>query len=255
MNGRYKACVSYDGTRFEGFQRQPKGHRTVQEELENALQAIFNKQIRIVGAGRTDSGVHASGQVISFDIKWKHSDQDLQNALNANLPEDIAVLKIEQIHDNFHPRFDATKRAYEYFIYNAPVRHPLHRNRSWWVKPKLDVEKMNEAATLLIGEHDFATFGQPPQGTRTLRAVFEAHWKIKAPFLIFSVQANAFLYRMVRSLVGSLKMVGEGQWSVAQFAEALEKADRSMCGPVAPPQGVYLVSVEYDAPGIVSNKL
>ncbi len=248
MNGRFKACIAYDGTRFEGFQRQPKGHRTVQEELEKAAQAIFNKSKTIIGAGRTDSGVHATGQVISFDAEWKHSEQAMQNALNANLPEDIAVLKIEQVHPNFHPRFDAVKRTYNYFIYNNRVRQPLFRDRSWWVKPKLDIGKMNEAAALLIGNHDFATFGQPPRGIKTVRSVFQAYWEFKDPYFVFTVQANAFLYRMVRSFVGSLKMVGEGQWAVEQFAEVLEAKDRSKCGPVAPPQGVYLVSVEYDAP-------
>ena len=248
MNGRFKALVLYDGTEFEGFQKQPPSHRTVQGEIEKGLQALFKKSITVIGAGRTDSGVHATGQVISFAGEWNHPEGALQNALNANLPEDIAILKIEQVHTDFHPRFDAKKRQYEYLIYNSKVRQPLYRNFSWRVAKPLDIEKMNEAAAVLLGNHDFATFGQPPQGVKTVRSVFQAKWCIKEPYLMFTIQANAFLYRMVRSIVGSLKLVGEGSWSVEQFLEAFEVADRSFCGPVAPPQGVYLVSVEYDAP-------
>lgn len=242
---RYKALVSYDGTEFEGFQKQAPSHRTVQEEIEKGLSVIFNSTIPIIGAGRTDSGVHATGQVISFQSFWKHSDDALKNALNANLPEDIAILKIEQIHTHFHPRFDAKRRTYEYFIYNSPIRHPLYRQRSWRVSKPLNLAKMNEAASYLTGEHDFATFGQPPQGTKTVRAVFQAEWGEQFPYIKFTIAANAFLYRMVRSIVGSLKCVGEEIWTVDQFVAAFEASDRSLCGPVAPPQGVYLVSVEY----------
>lgn len=242
---RFKALVSYDGTGFEGFQKQPPTHRTVQDEIEKGLQSVFNNAITIVGAGRTDSGVHATGQVISFEAQWHHPDEALRNALNANIPKDIAILKIEQVHTSFHPRFDAQKRVYEYLIYNSRVRHPLYRNWSWRVSKPLDIEKMNEAALLLIGDHDFATFGQPPQGIKTVRTVFKAKWTVREPFILFTIEANAFLYRMVRSIVGSLKLVGEGVWTVEQFLEAFQAADRTLCGSVAPPQGVYLVSVEY----------
>lgn len=242
---RYKALLAYEGTEFEGFQRQAPSHRTVQGEVEKGLHAILDKKTSIVGAGRTDSGVHATGQVISFTCEWRHPEEALRNALNANLPEDIAVLQIEQIHETFHPRFDAKWRRYEYRIYNAPTRQPLYRHRSWWVKRPLNITQMNQAAKCLLGEHDFATFGQPPQGNSTVRTVVKAEWQECAPYLVLTVEANAFLFRMVRSIVGSLKMVGDGSWSIEQFGKALKRADRTQCGPVAPPQGVYLVSVKY----------
>ena len=242
---RFKATVAYDGTHFAGFQKQPEQFRTVQRELENGLFAIFNKQIPIIGAGRTDTAVHATGQVISFDCDWKHPVEALHNALNANLPDDVVALKIEQIHTYFHPRFDAKVRTYQYLVYNKPVRHPLYRNCSWHVVKPLDMTMMNEAAVYLKGEHDFATFGQPPQGNNSVREIFQAIWDVQEPYLVFTVSANAFLYRMVRSLVGSLKQVGEKSWTVEQFLAAMQAKNRDACGKVAPPQGVYLVSVEY----------
>ena len=242
---RYKALIAYDGTNFEGFQRQRPSHRTVQAEVEQALKLILGESISVAGAGRTDSGVHATGQVISFMTVWHHSDQALQNALNAKLPSEIVILKIEQIQAEFHPRFDARKRTYEYLILNTAVRQPLYRHRAWWVKRPLRLETMNEAAAHLLGEHNFSTFGQPPQGHNTVRHIFQAEWTLREPFLLFTIQANAFLYRMVRSIVGSLKLVGENAWSIETFVDAFQQQERSSCGPVAPPQGVYLISVEY----------
>lgn len=242
---RFKATVAYDGTEFAGFQKQPVAHRTVQRDIEDSLYAIFNNEIPIVGAGRTDSGVHASGQVIAFNAEWRHSAQALQNAINAKLPKDIAVLQLKETDAEFHPRYDAQKRLYTYRIYNAPLQHPLYRRVSWWVKSPLDVGLMNNTAVTLLGTHNFATFGQPPQGTNTERTIFQAFWEVQAPYLQFTVQGNAFLYRMVRSIVGSLKLVGEGAWSVEKFEAAFHAADRSFCGAVAPPQGVCLEAVEY----------
>lgn len=242
---RFKAQIAYDGTRFEGFQKQANGHRTIQAEIEKGLQFVLKKPTPIIGAGRTDSGVHATGQIISFLADWKHPAAALRDALNANLSDEIVILTIEQVHAEFHPRYDAKMRGYSYLVYNAPIRHPLYRHKSWHVKKPLDLSLMNQAASLLLGEHDFATFGQPPQGDKTIRHIFKAEWSTKAPFLQFEIKANAFLYRMVRSIVGSLRLVGEGTWSVEHFAYALEQRERKYCGQVAPPQGVYLVSVEY----------
>lgn len=242
---RFKAIVAYDGTDFAGFQKQPSQYRTVQREIENGLQAIFDAFIPVIGAGRTDSGVHALGQVIAFSARWRHSETALRNALNANLPKDIAVLQIEQTDSAFHPRFDAKGRRYAYRIFNSPVRHPFYRRQSWWVTAPLDVAKMEEAAVYLVGQHDFATFGQPPQGNNTVRNLSEATWQREGDRLCFTIEANAFLYRMVRSIVGSLKLVGEGTWRVEQFVEALRARDRAQCGAVAPPEGVCLVSVQY----------
>jgi tRNA pseudouridine38-40 synthase len=242
---RFRALVEYDGTNYFGFQRQKADQPTIQSALEQALSQIVRSSVNVSGSGRTDSGVHATGQVISFDSEWRHSVTDLQRALNANLPADIAILQLGIAEPTFHPRFDARRRAYEYNIYNAAVNSPLRRQRSWHVAKPLDRERMNQAAACLPGVHDFATFGQPPQGEVTVREVFAAHWEQREEFLVFFIEANAFLYRMVRSIVGSLKTVGEGSWTVEQFEAALAARDRSRSGKVAPAQGLILVSVTY----------
>lgn len=244
---RYKAIVAYDGAAYFGFQRQREGQPSIQSALERALRRIFNAPTPIVGAGRTDTGVHALGQVISFTAVWRNGDAALLKAINANLPPDIAILQLEETVPSFHPRYDARQRAYVYRIYNAPVRSPLERDRSWHVKRPLHLQAMQQAARHLIGQHDFATFGRPPQGINTVRELFTAQWEQKAQMLEFHVAANAFLYRMVRSIVGSLKLVGTGVWTVTDFVDALHACDRSRSGKVAPPQGLYLLSVQYES--------
>lgn len=242
---RYRAIVEYDGTGYFGFQRQRDGVPTIQSELEQALGGLVARHVTVTGAGRTDRGVHALGQVISFEAGWKHGSEALQRALNATLPDDIVIKKIQPTTATFHPRFDARKRVYEYHIYNEEVRSPLQRRNSWHVRPALDLSKMNQAAAALLGKHDFATFGRPPQGDSSVREVFAAHWEKRNGLLIFTIVANAFLFRMVRSLVGSLKAVGDGGWSVEQFLHALQACDRSRVVQLAPPHGLYLAGVYY----------
>lgn len=241
----YAALIEYDGAAYRGFQRQRPGTPTIQSELEKALLHISQTPIVVHGAGRTDSGVHAVGQVIGFTIEWPHSDNALLQAINANLPYDIAILQLKKAPPLFHPRFDAQRRAYRYQIYNALRRRPIHRLYSWHVPQKLDVSRMNEAARLLVGVQNFATFGQPPYGENSVRELFTAHWQEEADQLVFYVEANAFLYRMVRSLVGSLKQVGIGSWTVEDFAQVLHAQDRSKAGPTAPAHGLFLLSVTY----------
>lgn len=242
----YRALIAYDGTAYAGFQRQREGQATIQGELEQVLGELAQRPITIKGAGRTDSGVHAIGQVIAFELEWSHSQTALQRALNAHLPADIAVLNLELCEAGFHPRFDARRRAYKYIIYNADVRSPICRQYSWHVRRPLDEDKMNQAAQALVGVQDFATFGQPPQGENTVRQLFAAVCQREGDEVSIFIEANAFLQRMVRSIVGSLKLVGEGSWSVEQFVTALEARDRSQCGTVAPPHGLFLVSVTYE---------
>lgn len=242
---RYRAVVEYDGTDYLGFQRQREDQPTIQATLEKVVSALARKQISITGAGRTDSGVHALGQVISFDLDWTHGAVALLRAMNANLPADVAVLELKETTPGFHPRFDAQRRVYDYYIYNAHHRSPLRRRYSLHVRRPLNLERMNEAAAGLVGKRDFATFGQPPQGENTVRQVFEASWRRKDEFIVFRVEANAFLYRMVRSLVGTMIMVGDESWSVEEFTHALRACDRSKAGAVAPAHGLFLVSVEY----------
>jgi tRNA pseudouridine38-40 synthase len=198
-----------------------------------------------MGAGRTDAGVHARGQVIAFDTDWHHGPVALGRALNANLPLDVAVRGVERVERGFHPRFGARRRTYVYTINNQMSPSPLLRRTTWHRRRPLDESVMNEASALLIGEHDFATFGRPPVGDNTVRRVTRARWRREGDLLDFTIEANAFLYRMVRSLVGSLCQVGEGGWSVSTFSELFSAADRTLAGPTAPPQGLCLLSVIY----------
>ncbi len=242
---RYRALIEYDGTNYCGFQRQRDGIPTIQGELESALEQLVRKPVTITGAGRTDTGVHALGQVVSFTIEWRHGVAALNRALNANLPGDIAVRTVAESSPNFHPRYDARRRAYCYLVYNEPVRSPLRRLHSWHVRQPLELDDMNQAAALLIGVHDFVTFGLPPQGDNTVRELFQANWNRTGDYLQFIIQANAFLYRMVRSIVGSLVAVGTRNWSVADFSASFQACDRDRSAAAAPPQGLYLTEITY----------
>jgi tRNA pseudouridine38-40 synthase len=243
---RYRATVEYDGSDFFGFQRQAHGQPTIQAELERALETIAHRPVGVTGAGRTDTGVHACGQVISFDLDWSHGLAALQRAVNANLPPAIALLDVRAAAPGFHPRFDARRRRYVYTIYNAPVRSPLRRLRSWHLAEPLDVAAMSAAAAVLVGEHDFATFGQPPQGENTVRVLYEADWRREGDLLLFTIEGNAFLQRMVRSIVGSLRLAGDGRWTVEDFVAAFHAKARDRAGQTAPPDGLYLTAVIYD---------
>ncbi len=242
---RYRARVEYDGTTYFGFQRQRDDQPTIQGELEAALERLCGNKVAVLGAGRTDSGVHAWGQVIAFDLEWRHGEAVLLRAINAHLPPDIVLQSVEVAAATFHPRYAAQQRTYEYVILNSPNRSALRRERAWQVNWPLDVERMNDAAALLIGSHDFATFGQPPKGDNTIRHVYQAEWHRREDELIFTISANAFLYRMVRSLVGTLVEVGSGKQSVAQFREVLQRAKRDQAGTTAPAHGLFLLSVIY----------
>jgi len=241
---RMRSVVVYDGTNYSGFQRQANAP-TVQASLEAALAQVTQETVVVLAAGRTDAGVHAAGQVIAFDTAWRHGLDDLQRALNAVLPADIAVREVDKVVPEFHPRYDARSRRYQYTLYNAPVRWPLARRYSLHVAASLDVAAMQQAAQALVGEHDFATFGRPPQGEITVRRVLMAEWGGEPPCPTFDIEANAFLYRMVRSIVGTLLQVGRGAMGVERFAAVLASCDRSRAGPTAPPHGLCLMEVKY----------
>ena len=245
MAVRLRATVAYDGTDFHGFQWQADS-RTVQGELETAIARVGQREVRVLGAGRTDAGVHAVGQVVAFDASWRHSWPELQRALNAVLPGDIAILDLVPVGPGFHPRFEAIWRHYRYTILNQPVRAPLCRRYAHHVSDRLDVDKMREAARFLRGRKDFAAFGRPPApGTSTVREVREAEWAVSGTRLVFDIIANAFLYRMVRNIVGTLVRVGRGGLGPEQVAGALEAGDPSLVGPAVPARGLCLVKVEY----------
>jgi len=243
---RYRAIIAYDGTDYHGFQRQAPEHEpTIQGEIEQALTKISQSGVTVLGSGRTDAGVHATGQVIAFNAEWRHSLKDLQRALNAMLPADIAVLDLDEAALDFHPRYDAVSREYLYTIYDAPVRHPLYRLNALHVAEPLDVGAMNAAAADLVGEHDFAAFGLPTAGDVTVRRMLRAECRADLPLVCLELEANGFLYRMVRSIVGTLLLVGRGEMTLEQFRAVMEARDRSRAGAPVPPQGLCLTRVNY----------
>lgn len=240
----YRATIEYDGSDFIGFQLQAQG-RTVQGELEATLERLTQEPTRVIGAGRTDAGVHAAGQVISFRSSWQHGTADLHRGLNALLPADLAVHSLQETSPPFHPRFSASERWYRYQIGAWPGHSPLRARYAWEVDAALDLTAMNEAAVHLVGSHDFASFGQPTVGEVSIRTVTMARWQAVAPYFLFDIRANAFLRRMVRNLVATLVWVGQGRITAADVAGLLADRDRSASAPPAPPQGLILMAVIY----------
>lgn len=243
----FRAVIEYDGTDFLGFQVQAAG-RTVQNEIEQTLLQLTQQSVRVVGAGRTDAGVHAAGQVIAFKTMWRHAPADLHRALNALLPADISVLHLDPAPADFHPRFSASERWYRYQVGQWPGHSPLRARYAWELGPEIEIETMNLAAAHFLGSHDFAAFGQPPQedrSTNTVRQVTEARWSQHPPYLFFDIRANAFLRRMVRTIVATFVQVGLGRMTPAQVAELIERRQRGLAAPPAPPQGLILMSVTY----------
>ncbi|HEY3127797.1 MAG TPA: tRNA pseudouridine(38-40) synthase TruA [Candidatus Limnocylindria bacterium] len=233
--------MAYDGTAYAGFQVQPNAP-TVQGELERVLAVICGEPVRITGAGRTDAGVHASGQVIDLRTTSDLAAAELERGVNALLPEDIAISDLGPAADHFHARFSATGRTYEYRIRNAAVRDPLRVRREHWHPGELDVGAMQAAAAQLVGRHDFAAFAAGESGERTVK---RAEWVSEGDILRFEIEADAFLRGMVRGIVGTLLWVGRGKLTVAAFAAVLAARDRTLAGPSAPAKGLCLVAVRY----------
>ncbi len=246
---RYRATLAYDGTAYQGFQRQVGDTPTIQLAVERAVAAVTGQSATVVGAGRTDTGVHASGQVISFDVEWAHDDTALLRAVNVALPDDIALQDIRQ-HEGFHPRYDAFSRVYRYQVLQAPTRQPLLRHRAWHLYGGLQLETMQEAAKLLIGEHDFASFGQPPTGEVTIRTVYVSEWivqpEINGTLWTYTIEGNAFLKHMVRRIVSLLVRVGQGKVTVSEFDELFQRRQLLQAVSLAPPQGLTLETVRYN---------
>jgi tRNA pseudouridine38-40 synthase len=240
---RYQAILAYDGSGFQGSQRQAIV-RTVQGEFEKALRTLNWAAHSIILSGRTDSGVHATGQVVAFDLDWAHSVDALLNALNANLPHDLAVRSLSLASEDFHPRFDAVSRKYCYRLFCDAVRDPLRERFLWRVHPPVDGNALNQNAGVFLGTHDFAAFGSPttPKGT-TVRTVTESEWRqMSDGEWRFEVRADAFLYRMVRRLVFAQVFLAQGR--DADIRRALSKQEKFPAG-MAPAHGLTLVEVMY----------
>jgi tRNA pseudouridine38-40 synthase len=241
----YKVILSYNGSQFAGFQRQTDDKRTVQGEFETGLRQLGWQDQSIQAAGRTDAGVHARGQVVSFGLDWDHSCDDLVSALNYYLPRDMAVRSAAEVTADFHPRFDAKSRRYRYHLICRPVRDPIGEVFAWRVWPAVDLEKMNRAAQALIGSHDFKAFGSPTTDSGvTVREVFSAIWTQRDDVYQFDITANAFLYHMVRRITLALVTVGQGAAPEALIAESLQNGSLPLTG-LAPAEGLVLEEVCY----------
>ncbi len=239
------AVVAYDGTNFFGFQTQP-GVRTVQGTIENALERIFKTRSVVLVSGRTDTGVHALGQVVVFDSPIDIDEISMKNALNANLPDDVYIRRVIEVDKNFHPRFEAKRRIYHYFIYNAPEPNLFIRNYAWWFPYELNVEKMRAAAKYLEGEHDFKSFVKVEGNESTVRTIYRIRiLRLRQRLILIRVEGRSFARRMVRNIVGALVKVGSGQWEPEKMKEVLEAKDRSLAPATAPAHGLYFYSVEF----------
>ena len=238
--------IEYNGSHFCGWQMQSHGTRTVQEKIEQALSKVADHPVRVVCAGRTDTGVHATSQVVHFDTESQRLDNAWVMGTNVHLPADVSVTWAKQVDDTFSARFSAFKRAYRYIIFNRKSRPGIHALQVSWIYDDLDTDAMHVAAQNLIGKHDFSSFRssvcQAKHAVRTMETISVMR---ENEYIYIDVQANAFLHHMVRNLVGSLLMVGRGEHSVEWMAELLVGKDRTKAGPTAPAAGLYLVAVEY----------
>jgi tRNA pseudouridine38-40 synthase len=244
---RYKLLVEYDGAPYVGWQRQTNG-LSVQEVIETACEAICGAKVTIRGAGRTDAGVHASGQIAHADFASEWRVDRLRDGLNAHMrPHTVAILAAERVPDAFDARFSAMRRRYLYRIVNRRAPLTFERGRAWLVKRKLDAGTMAEAALLLLGRHDFSTFrASECQAESPVRTLERLDVDRIGDEILIRASARSFLHTQVRSMAGTLAQVGAGRWSAGDALAALKACDRSRCGPLAPPDGLYLEGVDYD---------
>ena len=243
---RYFLQLSYKGTRYFGWQRQPNAI-SVQEVIEKTLSTVLREEIAVVGAGRTDTGVHASFYVLHFDVTNEIEEPEkLVYHLNRFLPTDIAVQQIVKTNPEFHARFSAISRTYKYYI--STVKDPFTTDTSYQFTVPLDVEKMNEAAKTLFEYTDFTSFAKLHTDVKTNNCkIFQAEWKRENNMLVFTIKADRFLRNMVRAIVGTLIEVGKGKITVDDFRKIIETKNRGAAGTSAPPQGLFLVDIEYNA--------
>ncbi len=243
---RYKLTIEYDGGPYVGWQRQENG-RSVQQAIEQAIAAFSSETVVVKGAGRTDSGVHAIGQVAHIDLVRDWPADTVRDAVNAHLrQETVAIVTAERAAPDFDARFSAVKRHYLYRILDRRAPAVLDRGRVWWLAQPLDHEAMHAAAQALVGKHDFTTFRSSEcQAKSPVKTLDRLDVSRAGDEVVVRATARSFLHNQVRSMVGTLKKVGDGKWPVAAVGQALEAVDRARSGPVAPPEGLYLVAVDY----------
>ncbi|HFJ7825980.1 TPA: tRNA pseudouridine(38-40) synthase TruA [Enterococcus faecium] len=245
---RYKAIIAYDGTNFNGFQKQPNG-RTVQEEVEKTLQKMANgKEITVFGSGRTDAGVHAIGQVIHFDYPEERPLERMRFALDTQSPEDIAVRQVEIVSEDFHARYLVKEKTYQFRVDIGKPRSPFRRHYASYFPYPLDLEKIQRALPDLLGTHDFTSFCASGSSIDKVRTIYEAKMEVNETKdeLLFTFRGNGFLYKMIRILVGTLLKIGNGRLPEDSIPDIIAKKDRNAAGPTAHPEGLYLYEVKYE---------
>lgn len=242
----YKLLIEYDGTRYYGWQRQPN-QTTIQGKLESVLSLMCGKDVEVIGAGRTDGGVHAKGMTANVNLDTELSPEEIRDYLNRYLPDDIAVLEVKEASPRFHARYNAIGKAYQYTCYDGDVKPVFDRKYYTRLEEKPDVERMRQAAEVLMGEHDFRNFCVNPRMKKsTVRLVDRIVIERDGGYIRFTFHGTGFLQNMVRIMVGTLLEVGCGRMTVEQVKEVLENSERQKAGPTAPAQGLCLVSVDYD---------
>jgi tRNA pseudouridine38-40 synthase len=243
-NLRYFIELAYKGTNYHGWQYQPDAV-SVQETLNKALSILLRNEIDIVGAGRTDTGVHAKQMYAHFDFETEIDSIQLVHKLNSFLPKDIVVFKIIKVSDEAHARFDATKRTYEYHIHT--FKDAFENDGSWLLQLQLDLDKMNKACQILFKHNDFECFSKTNSDVRTFNCViFESHWEQIDKKIVFTISADRFLRNMVRAIVGTMINIGLGKINIEDFEKIIDSKDRSQAGFSAPAHGLYLTHIEYD---------
>jgi tRNA pseudouridine38-40 synthase len=249
---RFRLDIEYDGSGYAGWQRQA-GQHSVQAAIEQAIKGFAGEDITIRGAGRTDAGVHATGQVAHVDLARDWPADTVRDAVNAHLQmagETVSVLAASRVADDFDARFSAVARHYVYCIVNRRAPLALQARKAWLVQKALDTDAMHDAARLLVGRHDFTTFRSVQcQAKSPVKTLDRLEVERRGELIEICASARSFLHNQVRSMVGSLKRVGEGGWTAADLRSALEARDRAACGPVAPPDGLYLTRVDYPDAG------
>ncbi|MDO4434256.1 MAG: tRNA pseudouridine(38-40) synthase TruA [Alysiella sp.] len=243
---RYALFLSYDGSRFFGWQKQADGIATIQAALEHALSTIAGETIATTAAGRTDTGVHATSQVVHFDTRAQRPLSAWIRGVNVHLPAGIAVWHAQEVGDTFHARFDACARRYRYLLHTSPVRQPLLDKRVGWTHYTLDLSAMQAAAALLVGEHDFSSFRAAEcQAKSPIKTLYSVNLFKENGLIKLDLHGNAFLHHMVRNIMGALVYVGSGRLGVADFADLLAAQSRLLAPPTFMPDGLYLTGVDY----------
>ena len=243
---RYKIKIEYEGTPFVGWQFQKNG-QSVQEVLQKAIFNFSKEKVVVIGAGRTDSGVHALAQVAHFDLKKKIKRKSLLPAINQNIGnKPVTVLKINKANKKFHARFDAKKRTYQYIIINRQSPLTLQKNKAWHIRKKLDVKAMKKGAKLLLGTHDFSTFRASSCGAKSpIKTMEQVSIRKKKDKITLKFTSRSFLQQQVRSMVGCIKYLGDGKWNIDTFKKSFKSKNRLKCAPPAPACGLYLTRIKY----------